>query len=155
MRAFAIVSLILIAAVAQAQTSTVASKAYADWKAAAAESNAVIKINAATNPIPSQTAAAINAATNPIPAARAAAITAATNPIPSWITAATNPIPAQTAAAITAATNPIPSWITAATNAILRVPTNAVTGWLLYDSGSNKWLRVTVSNYSYYISEVL
>jgi hypothetical protein len=30
-----------------------------------------------------------------------------------------------------------------------------VTGWLLYDSGSNKWLRVTVSNYSYYISEVL
>jgi hypothetical protein len=36
-----------------------------------------------------------------------------------------------------------------------RVPTNAVTGWLLYDSGSNKWLRVTVSNYSYYISEVL
>ena len=129
MRAFAIVSLILIAAVAQAQTSTVASKAYADWKAAAAESNAVIKINAATNPIPSQTAAAINAATNPIPAARAAAITAATNPIPSWITAATN--------------------------AILRVPTNAVTGWLLYDSGSNKWLRVTVSNYSYYISEVL
>jgi hypothetical protein len=98
------------------------------------------------------------------------AIAAATNPIPSWITAATNPIPAQTAAAITAATNPIPAaraaaiaaatnpvpgWISAATNAIPRVPTNAVTGWLLYDSGSNKWLRVTVSNYSYYISEVL
>jgi hypothetical protein len=39
--------------------------------------------------------------------------------------------------------------------AIPRVPTNAVTGWLLYDAGSNKWLRVTVSNYSYYISEVL
>ena len=36
-----------------------------------------------------------------------------------------------------------------------RVPTNAVTGWLLYDAGSNKWLRVSVSNYSYYISEVL
>ena len=67
------------------------------------------------------------------------------------IAAATNPIPA----AIAAATNPVPSWITAATNAIPRVPTNAVTGWLLYDAGSNKWLRVSVSNYSYYISEVL
>jgi hypothetical protein len=101
-------------------------------------------INAATNPIPAQTAAAINAATNPIPAARAAAIAAATNPIP-----------AARAAAIAAATNPVPGWISAATNAIPRVPTNAVTGWLLYDAGSNKWLRVSVSNYSYYISEVL
>ena len=129
-------------------------------------------IAAATNPVPSWIAAATNpipaaiaAATNPIPAARAAAIAAATNPVPSWIAsatnpipsaiaAATNPIPAARAAAIAAATNPVPGWITAATNAIPRVPTNAVTGWILYDAGSNKWLRVSVSNYSYYISEV-
>jgi hypothetical protein len=67
------------------------------------------------------------------------------------IVASTSGIPAQ----IAASTNPIPGMIAAATNALPRVPTNAVTGWLLYDSGSNKWLRVTVSNYSYYISEVL
>jgi hypothetical protein len=54
------------------------------------------------------------------------------------IAASTNPIPAQTAAAIANATNAI-----------------VQAGWLLYDAGSNKWLRVTVSNYSYYISEVL
>jgi hypothetical protein len=58
--------------------------------------------------------------------------------ITDMIAASTNPIPAQTAAAIANATNAI-----------------VQAGWLLYDSGSNKWLRVTVSNYSYYISEVL
>jgi len=141
-------------------------------------------ITAATNPIPGQTAAAITAATNDLVTktvtnglATSASVVASTNPIPSWITASTNPIPGQTAAAITAATNglvtkavtnglatsasvvaatnPIPSWIAAATNAIPRIPTNAISGWLLYDSGSNRWLRVSVSNYSYYISEVL
>jgi hypothetical protein len=58
--------------------------------------------------------------------------------ITDMIAASTNPIPAQTAAAIANATNAI-----------------VQAGWLLYDAGSNKWLRVTVSNYSYYISEVL
>jgi hypothetical protein len=58
--------------------------------------------------------------------------------ITDMIAASTNPISAQTAAAIANATNAI-----------------VQAGWLLYDAGSNKWLRVTVSNYSYYISEVL
>jgi hypothetical protein len=35
------------------------------------------------------------------------------------------------------------------------IPTNAVQGWLLYDSGSNQWLRVSVSNYAFYVYEVL
>jgi hypothetical protein len=38
--------------------------------------------------------------------------------------------------------------------AIPRVPTNAVSGWLLYDAGSNQWLRVTVSNYAFTVWEV-
>ena len=38
--------------------------------------------------------------------------------------------------------------------AIPRVPTNAVQGWLLYDAGSNMWLRVTVSNLAFTVWEV-
>lgn len=38
--------------------------------------------------------------------------------------------------------------------AIPRVPTNAVQGWLMYDPGSNMWLRVSVSNWSFTVWEV-
>ncbi len=34
------------------------------------------------------------------------------------------------------------------------VPTNAVSGWLLYDAGSNVWLQVSVSNLSFTVWEV-
>lgn len=34
-------------------------------------------------------------------------------------------------------------------------PANAVSGWLLFDSGSNIWLRVSVSNLSFTVEEVL
>jgi hypothetical protein len=44
--------------------------------------------------------------------------------------------------------------VTAAINAYPPIPTNAVSGWLLYDAGSNKWLRVSVSNYSFTVWEV-
>lgn len=36
-----------------------------------------------------------------------------------------------------------------------RVPTNSVSGWLMYDPGSNFWLRVNVSNLSFTVHEVL
>lgn len=36
----------------------------------------------------------------------------------------------------------------------IRAPTNAVAGWLLYDAGSNVWLRVSVSNLSFTVWEV-
>ncbi len=34
------------------------------------------------------------------------------------------------------------------------LPTNAVPGWLLYDAGSNVWLQVSVSNFSFTVWEV-
>jgi hypothetical protein len=43
----------------------------------------------------------------------------------------------------------------AAVAAIPMPPTNAVSGWLLYDTGSNMWLRVAVSNFSFKVYEVL
>jgi len=45
--------------------------------------------------------------------------------------------------------------VSAAVAAIPRVPTNAVSGWLLYDPGSNMWLRVSVSNWSFTVWEVV
>lgn len=38
--------------------------------------------------------------------------------------------------------------------AIHSAPTNAITGWLLFDPGSNVWLTVTVSNLSFKVWEV-
>ncbi len=43
----------------------------------------------------------------------------------------------------------------AAIAAIPLPPTNAVSGWLLYDSGSNVWLQVSVSNFSFTVHEVI
>jgi hypothetical protein len=64
-------------------------------------------IDAATNPIPGQTAAAITAATNGLVTktvtnglATSVSVVASTNPIPTWINAATNPIPSWIAAAV-------------------------------------------------------
>lgn len=37
---------------------------------------------------------------------------------------------------------------------IPRVPTNSVVGWLMFDAGSNMWLRVSVSNLSFTVEEV-
>lgn len=35
------------------------------------------------------------------------------------------------------------------------MPTNIVSGWLMYDPGSNMWLRVSVSNWSFTVGRVL
>lgn len=161
MRACAIVSLILIAAAATAQTSTVATKAYADWKAVQAESNAVFRSRVEITNASASAAAAIGAI-----AAYTTNLTimldgkASTNEA-AIRSAADTALLASNVLARAAITNEatiratIDTAISNQVVALPRVPTNAVTGWLLYDSGSNKWLRVSVSNYSYYISEVL
>ena len=43
----------------------------------------------------------------------------------------------------------------AAINAIPLPPTNSVVGWLIYDTGSNMWLNVSSSNFSFTVHEVL
>jgi len=39
-------------------------------------------------------------------------------------------------------------------NAIPRYPTNSLAGWIIYDPGSNVWLQVSVSNFSFTVWEV-
>lgn len=51
--------------------------------------------------------------------------------------------------------NDVSNIVGEAVAAIPRVPTNAVTGWLMYDYGSNMWLRVSVSNWSFTVWEVV
>lgn len=47
------------------------------------------------------------------------------------------------------------SWTAEQIAAMPLVPTNAVDGWLMYDYGSNMWLRVSVSNWSFTVWEVV
>lgn len=62
-----------------------------------------------------------------------------------WVALVTSPI---------MVTNSEPIITEAAMSAAIFAPTNAVSGWLLYDSGSNVWLTVTVSNLSFKVFEV-
>lgn len=51
-------------------------------------------------------------------------------------------------------TNRLPRFATTAELAAVALPTNAIPGWLLFDSGSNKWYQVTMSNLSFTVWEV-
>lgn len=76
--------------------------------------------------------------------------------VPSWVDVTDKPSvypPATHSHDYSVITNP--PWLTvAAVSGLTQAPTNAVSGWMVYDSGSNIWLKVTASNLSFTVWEV-